>query len=62
MRTEAERARQPRNLERLLGELRPLRAAGVGGDTEAAVRGALLGERNEANQIPAWLGGNGRLE
>ena len=61
MRTEAERARQPRNLERLLAELR---AVGVEGDAEAAVRGALLGERNEANQIPAWLegGGKGRLE
>ena len=59
MRTEAERARQPRNLERLLGELR---AVGVEGDAEAAVWGSLLGERNEANQIPAWLGGKGRLE
>ena len=54
IRTDAERQRLPRDLQRLLAELRK---AGVEGQSETALREALLSEHNSKNQIPDWLCG-----
>ena len=54
LRTDLERARQPRNLERLLGELTAVGVA-VAPESRARLKGAHLEDLNAENALPAWL-------
>ena len=54
LRTDAERARLPRNLGRLLGELTAVGVA-VAPESRTRLKGAHLEDLNTENHLPAWL-------